>query len=80
MDILEITKKFYQEFYTEEDNIDLAQQNCLVQQLDRILDDNEREFCEGPMTTKKMDEALKEVRMNKAPGPDGIRAEFYQQF
>ena len=59
MDILETTRKYYQELYTEEDNIDLTQQNWLIQQLNGTLDDNERESCEGPITTKEMDEALK---------------------
>ena len=81
LDILKTTQDFYQQLYSEQNtNIDLEQQEWLLQQMDKTLDEHEQEICEGHITSEELLKALQEAKLNKAPGPDGIPVEFYQEF
>ena len=41
---------------------------------------SENDFLTAPFTEKEIRDAIFDMEHNKAPGPDGFPAEFYQQF
>lgn len=46
----------------------------------RTLDETESNILEGPITFTEACEALKHIKNNKSPGPDGFTVEFYKFF
>jgi len=44
------------------------------------VSNSENEFLMAPFTEKEIRDAIFDMEHNKAPGPDGFPAEFYQQF
>ena len=46
----------------------------------KVLDDRERQTCEGFITKQECLQALKDMEPNKTPGSDGLPAEFYKIF
>ena len=55
-------------------------QERLLSKLDNSLGNSARDTCEGPVTRKKIDTALKRMHDNKAPGLDRLSTEFYRTF
>ena len=79
-DILHNAAEFYhQKLYTEE-TIDETAQEWFLNQMDCKLGNAAKDMCEGPITRKELDTALKRMHDNKAPGPDGLSTEFYKTF
>ncbi len=37
-------------------------------------------FCDAPITLKEIEEAIKSLQVNKSPGTDGFKSEFYHMF
>ena len=79
IDILEATRKFYQDLYTEAP-VDNGKQEWFLHQLETSLSDIDKNYCEGQITEKELKRAIENMNRNKAPGPDGIPIEFYQHF
>ena len=48
--------------------------------LDKTLDESDKLLCEGEISYKECEFAVKEMKINKSPGLDGICVEFYQTF
>ena len=46
----------------------------------RMLNDEDREKCEGQIQKKECEMVMKHMKKNKSPGLDGIPLEFYQTF
>ena len=44
------------------------------------LSSEENEILTAPFTEKEVHDAISQMEHNKAPGPDGFPAEFYQMF
>ena len=78
-DILAHAREFYQTLYDQTDT-DTSLQDWLVAGLDRKLSVNARNLAEGPITEPELDAAVEKLHLNKAPGPDGLPAEFYKCF
>ncbi len=78
-DILHTAAEFYRKLYTEE-TIDETAQEWFLNQMDSKLGNAAKDMCEGPVTRKELDTALKRMHDNKAPGPDGLSTEFYKTF
>ena len=78
-DILQATADFYQKLYTDEE-VDAETQTWFLEQLDRTLAHHAKNSCEGPITRKELDEAVRKMNVNKSPGPDGLTTEFYLTF
>jgi hypothetical protein len=78
-EILKEAQNFYQNLYTKEDT-DSQQQTIFLNKIDKALDENQRRSWEGPITDNELASAVKKLKLNKAPGPDGIPSEFYKHF
>lgn len=54
--------------------------NSVVEDIDQSLTDGDRLSIERQVTSKEVYEALMQMAPNKAPGPDGMPALFFQKF
>ena len=80
-EIMEIGVDYYKKLYksTNPDNDKLKKyiENTKVH---NKLSNNESEKCEGEITIKECKNAIFKMKLNKAPGLDGLRVEFYRKF
>ena len=77
MKILDELRNFYKKLFSKhtppnEDTSYLPAPKC--------LNNEEKETLEQPITKKELDSALKALKNNKSPGPDGYTPEFYKKF
>ena len=75
-EILECQKKFYQNLYSQDEDVNFNMTNrfgILVSESNRIQQDQQ-------ITMKELEEAIKTMNNNKTPGEDGIPADFYKVF
>ena len=70
---------FYSSLFSK-DSLDMQIQTELIDDLERSLNDLEREQCEGLFTKEELLVALKSLPTGKSPGSDGIPVEFYSAF
>ena len=77
-EILAEVHKFYSNLYSSNDveDIDLKQDLPNVP----ILTDEDRLITEGPITYEEAVKALRNMKNNKSPGPDGFTVEFFKFF
>ena len=70
--------QFYKELFgpPEENHFTLLERTDDIPQ----VSSSENEFLTAPFTEKEIRDAVFDMEHNKAPGPDGFLAEFYQQF
>ena len=80
-DILKVAHSFYSNLYrsTNPNNI------CIEKYLERTkipnrLTKTDKEVCEGMVTESECLAVIKRLKKNKAPGLDGLPAEFYVTF
>src|SRR6187455_2199976 len=75
-------KEYITEFYkglfgpAEENHFSMQERTDDISQVSHA----ENEFLTAPFTEKEIRDAIFSMEHNKAPGPDGFPAEFYQQF
>ena len=78
--MLKFVKKYYSKLYKSvecnDDFIDSYHANIDTPQLSGI----EADSCEGPITIDEATKALKDMKINKAPGLDELSVEFYRVF
>ena len=81
IEIMEIGVDYYKKLYksTNPDNDKLKKyiENTKVH---NKLSKNESEKCEGEITIEECKNAIFKMKLNKAPGLDGLRVEFYRKF
>ena len=70
---------FYSSLFSQE-LIDLNLQDDLLSSLSRQLSPHQASLCEGAGTVDEITFAVKNMDMNKSPGPDGLTVEFYRKF
>ena len=77
-DILDEVKQFYVELYSlkEVEEIDL---NATLTDAPTLTNEDS-ELIEGPITYAEASSALRNMKNNKSPGPDGFSVEFYKFF
>ena len=79
-EIIQEIHKFYSKLYAEpaHDN-NMLHNNVFLKDLPK-LESASRELCEGKLTHGECWEALKQMKLNKTPGNDGLSVEFYLLF
>ena len=83
-EILKAQKEFYHKLFS----VDYLDHNKSL--LDRMnytnaydiprISDASKEICDADITLQEIEDAVKGLANNKAPGPDGLPGEFYQMF
>ena len=76
--ILTAWRSFYQSLFSAEP-VDLSVQDSLLSQLCASLSSEPSSLCEGPLTVGEVRDALQGMARGKAPGSDGLPADFYQK-
>ena len=77
--IRRVLSSFYSSLFSEED-VDLAGRDSLLANLVSTLSPQEAEICEGPLTVAECHQVLPGMARRKAPGSDGLPAEFCIRF
>jgi hypothetical protein len=75
--ILETQVNFYSELYKSQIHEQIGNDKFL-DSIDRKLNSNINTVLEKEISMKELGEALKKMKINKSPGPDGIVTEFYK--
>jgi hypothetical protein len=70
-------KKLYQSTNIENEKLKKYNENAKVQ---NKLSNNESEKCEGEITIEEYTNAISKMKLNKAPGLDGLSVEFKRKF
>ena len=78
-DMLEQTRQFYADLYTEEGIGDDAQE-IMLSKITSELTKTQPELCEGAVTHDEITEAVKQTQNDKSLGTDGLAYEFYKAF
>lgn len=78
-EILETQSSFYKQLYTESVT-DNDTQVFFLNSIDKKLDDNDRDECEGLINLNEAYRAMKNINNNKSPGSDGLSKEFFSKF
>jgi hypothetical protein len=70
---------YYKGLFGEAERSNLSLNDSMVEDIPQISP-MENEFLETEFSEKEVGEAVFQMEHNKAPGPDGFSAEFYQVF
>lgn len=80
-EILELQREFYQVLYSNRDVMSRAEMENYLESINTAMLNNlEKESCEGRLTAAECKATLKTFKPNKAPGNDGLPIEFYNKF
>ena len=77
-DILKEVQTFYESLYTKQEVTEVNVENMLFDV--QTLNVNESNMLEGELTFAEICAALKNMKNNKSPGPDGFTVEFFKFF
>ena len=79
--ILELCTEFYKDLYSSKQvsDEDINEFTDSIT-LEHALTNEEQEICEGHVTIEECDKAISKMKLNKAPGLDGLTIEFYKCF
>ena len=78
-DILGVWRDYYFRLFSSQ-HLEDQEQGAFLSSLERKLSAAESESCEGDLTEEECLRALKQMASSKAPGVDGLPAEFYVRF
>ena len=81
-EILAEGESFFINLYTSNRNVHnlINRYDFFKHENDTVLNDEERNNCEGLLTERECLAALKTIELGKTPGSDGLPAEFYRVF
>lgn len=81
-EILQMQSEFYEKLYSLQEDTKLEPEihKYLETVVMPTLNDEEKQSCEGLLTVEECKLALQSFKNSKAPGNDGIPAEFYKKF
>jgi len=71
--------QFYDKLYSSEYRKDEGLSGCFYEGLPNVSEDSKAEL-ERPLSEEELLNALKGIESGKAPGMDGLPAEFYKEF
>lgn len=79
--ILNETTKFYKALY-KAGEVEQAEIDNYIMNLDinNILSDSDQSKCEGEVSESECYDAMKNIKLGKSPGDDGLPVEFYRTF
>ena len=80
LDIENVLAELFKTLFTKDQSIDMQIQTKIIEDLELSLTDHDRDSCEGLLTADELLFALKGLQTGKAPGSDGLPAEFYVAF
>ena len=78
-DMLEQTRQFYVDLYTEEGVEESAQDTMLSKTKTKSTAD-QAQLCEGEVTHEEITQGVKRAQNDKSPGTDSLTYEFYKSF
>ena len=81
-DIIEEQKKFYSTLYSTKNQRfkDSDYETYLRNTNTQILDENDKQLCEEPLTVEEIGKALQNLPNGKSPGADGLTTNFFKFF
>ena len=78
-DMLQQTRQFYVDLYTEEGAEESAQ-DTMLNKIKTKLTAEQAQLCEGEVTHEEITHAVTQAQNDKSPGMDGLTYEFYKSF
>ena len=82
--ILDLQKCYFSQMYTETSHESKIFQSETTQYLNKvkilIISNDNKSFCDLPITFEEVTKAAEGMANNKSPGPDGLPIEFYKSF
>ena len=78
-DLLDIARIYYTDLYTPS-RVDRVKQRRLFSNITKRISAADRRLLDAPITGEELARAVKQLLLNRSPGPDGITAEFYKKF
>ena len=79
--ILEIEKEYYEKLYTSRNpDLEHIQQYINDTKIDNKLSEIDNQTLEGEFTLEECTQSVFNMKLNKAPGIDGLSVEFYRTF
>ncbi|XP_071150121.1 uncharacterized protein [Mytilus edulis] len=79
--ILNLEVKYYKDLYTSTNpNLQETQNYLKDIKKHKKLSESESDACEGEITEEECTEAIFKMKLNRAPGLDGLNVEFYRKF
>ena len=79
-DILEETKSYYKTLYSKDITLNNDTDTFLTDFNQSILNEDDKDSCEGLISEAECSSALKDMNNGKSPGSDGLTTEFYKIF
>jgi hypothetical protein len=77
---MEIEVDYYKKLYKSTNPDDKLKNYIENTKVHNKLSSNESEKCEGEITIEECTNAIFKMKLNKAPGLDGLSVEFYRKF
>ena len=78
-DMLEQTRQFYVDLYTEK-GVNESAQHTMLSKIKTRLTADQAQLCEGEVTHEEITHSVKRAKNDKSPGTDGLTYEFYKSF
>ena len=78
-EIIKSACRFYADLYSESE-IDYNAQTSLLEGIPRVLIQVDRDCCEGEIALHEASRAMKNLKLDKVPVPNGLTVEFYKCF
>ena len=77
--MLEQTRQFYVDIYTEA-GVEESAQDTMLNKIKTKLTAEQAQLCEGEVTYDEISHALTQAQNDKSPGTDGLTYKFYKSF